>query len=229
MTDNALKGKVVNGTPPLGYRVTPDKYLEIDPVEGPLIIKIFEMYAEGNTYAEIMMHLNELGHKTKRGADFNKNSITRIINNEKYLGKHIWRGIEVKTPQIVSQELFDKCQDKLARIKPAPGRGKAKVDYLLSGKLFCGICGASMNGESGTGRSGATYNYYKCHNAKKKNTCTKKPVKKDWIEQQVVLAMYHEVLSKEDVTDRIVDAVMSVQRQESDNGSDDTACHRRHK
>lgn len=62
-----------------------------------------------------------------------------------------------------------------------PSRRKAEDNYLLTTKLFCGHCVAYLCGESGTGRK-QVYHYYKCVNAKKKKTCKKKSVQKNWLE-----------------------------------------------
>ena len=64
------------------------------------------------------------------------------------------------------------------------GKGKAKDDYLLTTKLFCGHCGDPMIGYSGTGKMGKLYHYYSCTGIRKK-TCNKKIVAKDLIEGQV--------------------------------------------
>ena len=45
-----------------------------------------------------------------------------------------------------------------------------------------------MTGDSGTGRNGIHY-YYKCVNRKRKHTCDKKSIEKDYIENYVVCAM----------------------------------------
>ena len=70
--------------------------------------------------------------------------------------------------------------------KKAPARRKAEDDYLLTTKLFCGYCGALMFGESGVSHTGKMYTYYKCAAAKKKKTCDKKAVRKQWLEDLVV-------------------------------------------
>ncbi len=41
--------------------------------------------------------------------------------------------------------------------KKAPARARAKVDYLLTTKLFCGHCKEMMTGFSGTGKMGKVY------------------------------------------------------------------------
>lgn len=39
-----------------------------------------------------------------------------------------------------------------------------------------------MFGESGTSRTGDVHRYYKCAAAKKRKSCTKKTVRKQWLE-----------------------------------------------
>ena len=78
--------------------------------------------------------------------------------------------------------LFNKVQEKLAKNKKAPARHKAEESYLLTTKLYCGKCGALMFGESGVSHTGKMYTYYKCAVAKKKKTCDKKAVRKQWLE-----------------------------------------------
>lgn len=63
---------------------------------------------------------------------------------------------------------------------------KAKEDYLLTTKLFCGKCERMMVGESGKSHTGAMHYYYKCGGAKRRKDCDKKAVRKDWIERVVV-------------------------------------------
>lgn len=66
-----------------------------------------------------------------------------------------YKGIETPNgmPRIVEDDLFFRVQDMLDRNSAAPGMGKAKDDYLLTTKLFCGHCGEPMTGYSGTGKS----------------------------------------------------------------------------
>ena len=65
--------------------------------------------------------------------------------------------------------------------KKAPARHKAEDTYLLTTKLYCGKCGALMFGESGVSHTGKMYTYYKCAADKKKKTCDKKAVRKQWL------------------------------------------------
>ena len=72
--------------------------------------------------------------------------------------------------------------------KKAPARSKSDEDFILTGKLVCGNCGALMVGDSGTSHTGATYYYYKCGHRKRKEgeRCHMKAFRKELIESFVV-------------------------------------------
>ena len=82
--------------------------------------------------------------------------------------------------------------DRFARNRYDSAKEKAKINYLLSTKLFYGKCGALMLGESGYGYKNNMYHYYKCANTKRRKTCDKKSVRKDWIEDLVINLTYEE-------------------------------------
>ena len=105
-------------------------------------------------------------------------------------------------------------QEKLAKNKKAPARHKAEESYLLTTKLYCGKCGALMFGESGVSHTGKMYTYYKCAAAKKKKTCDKKAVRKQWLEDLVVNETMK--LVEDDASmNAIIAKVMELQNQES--------------
>ena len=110
--------------------------------------------------------------------------------------------------------LFNKVQEKLAKNKKASARHKAEESYLLTTKLYCGKCGALMVGESGVSHTGKMYTYYKCAAAKKKKTCDKKAVRKQWLEDLVVNETMK--LVEDDASmNAIIAKVMELQNQES--------------
>ena len=110
--------------------------------------------------------------------------------------------------------LFNKVQEKLAKNKKAPARHKAEESYLLTTKLYCDKCGALMFGESGVSHTGKMYTYYKCAAAKKKKTCDKKAVRKQWLEDLVVNETMK--LVEDDASmNAIIAKVMELQNQES--------------
>ena len=95
----------------------------------------------------------------------------------------------------------------------APAMAKAKEDYLLTTKLFCGKCERMMVGESGKSHTGAMHYYYKCSGAKRLKDCDKKAVRKDWIERVVVRLTIQRVMDEEKIS-RLIDAILVMQEQE---------------
>lgn len=217
MEDNALSCKVNNGRLPLGLKKGDDGRYAIEPAGAAIVREIFERYANGENVREITDELNARGILTSHGARWNKNSLHTILKNERYAGVYIWSNIRVEggIPPIVSRELFEAVQDRLRIVAKAPAAERTDVDYLLTGKLFCGRCGSPMTGESGTGKSGRKFYYYSCVGRKRFKTCEKKPVKKDWIEETVVRQTRERCLTDEMIR-VIVDSALELQEREKD-------------
>jgi len=84
-------------------------------------------------------------------------------------------------------------------------------------KLFCGYCGTYICGESGTSHTSKIYRYYKCVSVKKKRaSCKKKSVKKDWLEDLVVNETMKIVMDDKAI-EAIVSMVMDLQDRENTN------------
>lgn len=186
MHESALKANYTGGGVPLGYKVE-DKKLIIDERTADIVRETFSLYAAGATISDICSIFEEKGYKSSRGTAFTSHSFTRMLRNEKYIGTYFYREVKIENaiPAIVDKGIFEIVQKRLKANAAAPGRGKATTDFLLSQKLFCGHCGAKMVGESGQGRNGRVYYYYKCSTQKKTGDCDKKPVQKDEIERIV--------------------------------------------
>ena len=187
MDINAEKCLSNGSNPGLGYTVDADRRFHINPETAPIVREIFEMYAEGKTTTEIITYLNGKQLKTSQGNPFNKNSLHRLLKNKRYIGYYIYKDTITPNamPRIIDDNLFYRVQDMLDRNHKAPARKKAKDEYLLTTKLFCGYCNESMIGYGGTGKSGRVYHYYACKNARKKH-CDKKIIKKDVLENQII-------------------------------------------
>ena len=187
MNINATKCISNGGTIPLGFYIDENKKYQINSETAPIVVRIFEMYSNGYTMKEIIDFLNARGYKTVKGNQFNKNSLSRILTNKKYIGYYVYNGQETENaiPQIVEKSLFEKCQIIMQKNKKAPARKKAKEEYLLTTKLFCGKCNAEMVGISGTGKNGTKYCYYRCKNSHLK-LCDRKTISKYYIEDLVI-------------------------------------------
>lgn len=213
MRESALKCHSIGGHVPLGYKIE-DHKLVINPATAHIVQEAFELYANGETVADICRMFNAKGYRTAKGVEFNRNSFKSMFRNKRYVGVYTYKDIEVEdgVPAIIDKELFETVGRRLSKNAEAPARGKAKVDYLLAGKLFCGHCGGSMNGESGTSKTGAIHNYYTCYTRKRKHACDKKPLKKDWIEY--IVAQDAMELLTDDTIQEMADMAISQTEQD---------------
>lgn len=179
LKESALKCKSTGGTIPLGYKIDGGN-LVIDEKTAPIVKLIFNRYADGVSKSKIAEELNNKGYRTNSGNRFSVNSFSTIFKNRKYIGTYHYNGIEIDNgcPAIIDVDLFNRCEARAKLNKRNPGHNKATVDYILNGKLFCGHCGASMIGDSGTGKSGNRYYYYSCATRKKRGGCDKKERRK---------------------------------------------------
>jgi hypothetical protein len=114
----------------------------------------------------------------------------------------------------VSDDVFNRVQERMEKNKLTPAAAKAPERYLLTTKLFCGECGKMLAGESGTGTGGKVYRYYKCHSAKNKKGCHQKPVKKAWIEDYVVQQTML-IMMDGPLMERITDRLLALQGEEN--------------
>lgn len=219
MRENALQCLAIGGAGmPLGYVVGEDRKYKVDPVGAKIVQEIFQMYADGMSATQIINHCNEKGYKTSRGNAFNKNSLRTMLKNDRYIGIYRYSDVVIEggIPPIISKELFDKVQATLQHNFSARARNKAKDDYLLTTKLFCGHCGSAMVGESGTSKSGKVHHYYKCIDRKRKHQCKKAVEKKDWIEEVVVRFTVQKVLADENIERISIKAMEIIEKESAD-------------
>ena len=214
--ENALKGKNNGGGVPLGYLLDKKaQKLVIDPTTAPLVVEVFEKYADGKSVRSIVEDFNVRGLRTKKGQPFNINSFSSLLKNRKYIGEYQYQDVIIPggVPAILSDDLFYRVQARLEKNKRAPATAKADVDYLLTTKLFCGLCERMMIGESGTSHTGDKHYYYKCAGAKRKKDCKRKAVRKHWIERAAVLVTVQRVLQDDEIS-RIAEAIVALQEKE---------------
>lgn len=225
MRETAMQAKHCGGTPPLGYNVGQDKKYVINETEAQAVLKIFEMYAAGHGYGDIIAALNKEGYKTKTGKPFGKNSLHEILKNKKYAGIYVFnrstskgpsgkrnnhqsKGLEDiieipgAIPAIVPEEIFWKVQKKMMQNKRqnAAGRYRANVVYLLSGVIWCGECGKRMIGTSSSyktrvSRERRKLYYYECNYAKRTKECRNEKINKEKVEEYVINKLETEILN----------------------------------
>ena len=187
MTENALKARFNGGQIPLGFVIDDEHHYQIDPEKAPLVIEMFRRYAGGESITDIIEDLNARGIRTSQGNRFNKNSLTRIFSNRRYIGEYSYKDIVIPyaIPAIVSEDIFNRAAVRMGQNKHATGKAKAPDRYILTTKLFCGTCNSMFVGDSANKPNGVIYRYYKCASAKR-HECDRKAIRKDWIEDKVI-------------------------------------------
>ena len=201
-------GNYIGGITPFGYQIDNKKVISNDR-EAEAVRFIFEQYNSGVSCKAIAAALNAQGLKPRLSAKFKETSFSVILKNRKYIGEYSANGCDYPDiyPQIVDTELFESVQRKINANKRAPGAGKAKTDYLLQGKAFCGHCGAPLVGESGKSKTGVVHNYYACADKKKLHTCQKKNERKQPLEYYIVERTVNYMLTPERI-EIIADALV---------------------
>lgn len=222
LTENALHGKSAGGATPLGYSLDKaTKQYIINDAEAAIVRLWFERYAAGATITAIITESNLRGFRNRQGKPFTKHSVYTVLTNERYTGTYIWGDVRVEgaMPVIIDRALFDKVQSLYQLNTSRRARAKATVPYLLTGRLFCGCCGAPMVGDCGTGKLGHVYHYYACA-AHKRNpaSCPKQNEKKDDLEAMLASITSEAVLTPEMIAE-ISATAARLMRKEADNSS----------
>ena len=200
---NVEKGLWTGGNLPYGYKVI-ERKVHIDDEQAEIVRKIFTDYANGKTKKQIVRELNAKGTKTKGKKAFGTNNIqSNFMSNINYIGQAMKYGEILTTifPQIVDDVTFAKVQEMLAKTKRLSAKGKAKVEYELTGKIYCLHDGSTMYGISGTARNGEKKTYYACKSRYKYKSCNKQNENKTDLETAVV-ADTEEFISKPENLDR---------------------------
>lgn len=219
MRDNAEKC-LVNGPLPPGYDKGPDGRYSINEREASAVREIFDRTLAHETPTDIAQDLNKRGVTAKKGKPWTISMIYRVLENERYAGTYIYSDIRIEggIPAIISRETFNAVQIVIGtkknphKTKSVPQRRRQTNGmYLLTGKLFCGLCKAPMVGVSGHGRNGDLHYYYACKSRRTTHSCDKKAVRRDQLEYNIAAALKAEVLTDETI-EALADAVEQKQR-----------------
>ena len=204
MRDNAMKGNYNGGGKiPIGIKIIDDgkknKRYAPDEAVAPLIEQAFKLYVMGKSSREIADFLNHNGVRSYYGNPISINVVNRMISNPIYKGTKITtfnNKVEHKTytvegvcEPIVSEDLWESAQIVRSKRQYRGARSDARIEYVLHGKLYCGICGTQMIANSGKSKSGKMHYYYACRDNKMKKgeeKCPKKNVSKTLIEDVVM-------------------------------------------
>ena len=211
--ESIATGSWCGGAVPLGYKAV-DKRLVPDEKTAPAVRWIFESYAAGTPKKRIIDELNRRGIRMRGAKPLTISSLCRLLHNPAYTGRYTYNGEEIPglSARLIDDDTFAAAQRRAAQNARAPGAGKAKTDYLLQGKVFCGLCGSPLVGESGRSRNGTVHAYYACSAKKKSHTCAKHNERKQPLEDYVVSETVRR-LSAPGCAERIASAVAEEYRR----------------
>lgn len=225
MREMVKQGYHTGGTVPFGYDLDPvpvgkktrHKYKPHEK-ERHIINKIFELYAENYSLRYLQEYLTEQGIVTRRGKMFGITSISRILANDFYIGTRRYSCdgyedliIENSHAPIIDMSLWNKVQARKHGDK-LPEPRKKKDLYALTGKIFCAYCDSHFFGiRSGSQQKNKYYDYkyYVCSESKNYKTCQCKRIRKDIIEDAVLLEIKQRILN-EDAIKRLAREVIAV-------------------
>jgi site-specific DNA recombinase len=207
--------------------------LAVDPTEAAMVVRIFEFSASGMALKSIAKSLNADGvppprlRKGKVRATWCPTAIRAILHNSIYSGKLIWnrsqfvkrpgtnkrvarprpstQWITVERPElrIVSEELWQRVQQRLQLVKEIYGRAGAGLhkasssEYLLTGLLKCDLCGANLIIVAGKGRK-TKRKYYGCSQRFNRGACSNSlTIRQDVLERNFFAGLQRTVLTDE--------------------------------
>jgi DNA invertase Pin-like site-specific DNA recombinase len=169
----AHQGKRTGGQPPLGYMPDPlDKnHYVIDPENAPLVLRMFNMAAEGASIHSIARTFTEEGILSPRdiqqgentGVEWSVTSVGRMLKNKAYLGCMIynthykpsfksskvikvdeadWIVVPDRHEPLIKQELFDLVQKRIGVKKRKTAHN---FENVFVGLVKCVDCGTNMS------------------------------------------------------------------------------------
>lgn len=160
----AIKVGNIPNKAPFGYKHV-NKKLVIDPLTKDEVIRIFNLYFEGNSYQTIANIYNS--EKVFGKTNWCDSTILRILKNEIYKGDYV-HGKKTNHPTyyenvvepLVSKELWEECQVQKRKNSRNYKRDK---EYLFLQKLRCPKCGRILRGNATRKKNGKVYYYYQCN------------------------------------------------------------------
>jgi hypothetical protein len=163
------KGLWVGGNLPLGYALK-DRKLTIVPKEAELVRSIYRQYLKLGSIDRLAAELRGRGILTRRrtyksgrtvgGAPFTRGALSYLLRNRFYIGEVVYKGevLPGSQPALLSRDLFDTVQAKLAEQLNNHSRRRARSDAPLIGTIFDDR--GTLMGPSHTRKKGRQYRYY---------------------------------------------------------------------
>lgn len=150
----------------IGYRKVGDA-ITLDPARAPQMLRAFELWASGRFTSRVLAdEMYASGLVSRNGNKISASKWCALLKNPFYVGIMRVNGVEYPGvhPPLVSQELFDRCQEVFAQKNSGRRQTRRHLTFVLAGKVQCPRCAQVLTGEQHVKKtSGRIYRYYRCH------------------------------------------------------------------
>lgn len=131
-------------TIPYGYQKDKDAFIIKNPKEAPVVELIFKRIADGYSYRDVCMELNDKGFRPRVLKEWKHTTIYRMLRNSSYKGVRKYLDEEFDIIPIVSSKLWETA-NKTVEQRRWKGERKTYSDhYTVKGLLICDECGEPM-------------------------------------------------------------------------------------
>lgn len=148
---------------PLGYLNVVEgrrRVIAPDPLRGPQVRQLFQLYGEGRTSLEgVRDYARAIGLVSRLGKAFHTSMAARLLTNRIYCGDIQWNGVVypgVHEP-LVSKELWQEVQ-AIMQGRNSNKTGFGVKEFSYKGVFTCTHCGCAITAELKKGK----YIYYHC-------------------------------------------------------------------
>ena len=145
----------VGGTAPYGFDIIDNpefagqknnrpakSIMVVNDVEMENVRLIYSWILDGMTVRDAAKKANEMGFITRKNKPFCQTSIAKIIKNPIYNGRRRFKGFNLETEKIISDEDWNLAQERLQKNRLYKGHGNKHFNPL-KGIIFC-PCGYGM-------------------------------------------------------------------------------------
>jgi site-specific DNA recombinase len=210
----ARAGRPSGGGRPTGFE---QDGITLRPDEVAYLVEAKDRYLAGETMRDIVRDYFHRGILSPYGKPWQIENFQRVLFNKRYIGVRVHNGTEYPAlwPAIFTSNEYDRMvarRDGRRALYPGKGRGISRR-YLLTGLLYCGLCGTAMVGSRRRLENGEWQRRYRCRtydNYGQRNGCGKIFRGADPLEAWITEAVFIRFDSPE------------VARLLSDTGEDDT-------
>lgn len=188
-----------------------------DEKDAPLVSRLFELYATGNTsYKGLATTMFKYGLTNRTGKPLSVSTIEHILKNPFYYGVMEYGGktnTHKYTP-LISKELFEKCQAVREGWNKKPFQHQA-IPFIFRGLIKCERCGCTITPEK---KKNGKYTYYSCTNFRQK-------CERVYVPEKTLLKPVYEALKAIQVPDERLEEIAQGLR---DTGKSEAYFHKFH-